>query len=186
MREALLYVDGSSSGSWGPGGWGCVLDVTGFDGSMETHEISGWELDTTNQRQEIMAAIRALEWLAAAVEDKRLPAPGRIVVHSDSAYLINCMTQEWYRKWRRNGWLNAQRDAVKNVDLWVRLLAAASRFKTKLIEWRKVKGYKRGGSRPEPDSIDPRGRHYRADRLAVAAKERLKEREGEERGEAKV
>ncbi|KYP82077.1 ribonuclease HI [Ferroacidibacillus organovorans] len=103
-----LYTDGACSGNPGPGGWSAIL----VNGAKE-RELSGGEAETTNQRMEILAAVEGL---------KALKKPCEVALHSDSAYLINCINEKWYVKWRKNGWVNSKKEAVKNRDLWEQLL----------------------------------------------------------------
>jgi ribonuclease HI len=145
--EAHAYTDGASTGSRGPGGYGVVISWNG-----KTEEISGSEQDTTNLRMEITAACVALE---------RIDEGHTVTVYSDSSYLVNCMRRGWYKKWRKNGWLNHRHEPVANRDLWERLLQATQSHHEVL--WRKVRGHsKTGGSHKNGND--------RADELAVAAK----------------
>ncbi len=146
--EAHAYTDGASRGSRGPGGYGAVVTW-----GEETVEISGGEPYTTNQRMEITAACVALETIDG----------GRVVtVYSDSSYLVNCMRRGWYRKWRREGWLNNLKKPVANRDLWERLLEATQRHAE--VRWKKVKGHSKTAG-PHKAGND------RADEPAVAAKQ---------------
>lgn len=119
-----LYTDGACSGNPGPGGWGAILSY-----GHDEKELSGFEADTTNQRMEMLAAIRGLQ---------ALKKPCRVKLYSDSAYLINAFTQGWIANWQRNGWLNAKKEPVRNADLWRQLIDL-----TRLhdVEWIKVKGH---------------------------------------------
>lgn len=119
-----IYTDGACSGNPGPGGWGAVL----LFGSHEK-EISGFDPDTTNQRMELLAAIKGLE---------NLKKPCQVKLYSDSAYLVNAFTLGWIENWQKNGWLNAKKQPVSNADLWQDLIRL-SRIHT--IEWIKVKGH---------------------------------------------
>ncbi len=119
-----IYTDGGCHNPSGVGGWAAIIY-----GGSEPVEISGYETDTTNQKMELRAAIEAL---------KRLEQPTQVRLHSDSAYLINGMNQQWYLKWQQNGWKNAKRKPVENADLWKALVELA-RYRT--IEWEKVKGH---------------------------------------------
>jgi ribonuclease HI len=123
-KEIIIYTDGACSGNPGPGGWGAVLKY-----QEHVKEISGGEINTTNQRMELTAAIEAL---------KLLKEPCSVHLHSDSAYLINAFKQQWLVKWRQNGWLTAQKKPVENRDLWLQLVELASRHQ---INWVKVKGH---------------------------------------------
>lgn len=111
-----------------------------YDGS-DYVEISGHVANTTNQKMELRAAIEAL---------KRLEHPTQVRLHSDSAYLINGMNQQWYLRWERNGWKNAKRKPVENSDLW-RELVELSRYHS--VEWRKVKGHAGIGANERCDAL---------------------------------
>ncbi|MDR1321954.1 MAG: ribonuclease HI [Gracilibacteraceae bacterium] len=124
MKTVVIYTDGACSGNPGPGGWGAVLTY-----GETSKEVSGFAPDTTNQRMELTAAVRALEQLTEAC---------RVELYSDSAYLINAFTQGWLDKWQRNGWLTSKKEAVDNQDLWRALLALAQ---THAVSWHKVKGH---------------------------------------------
>jgi ribonuclease HI len=134
-----IFTDGACSGNPGPGGWGAILR----SGKHE-REISGGETATTNNRMEIMAAIRALE---------SLKNPSVVTIHTDSRYLMDGATQ-WMRKWKTNGWKTADKKPVKNEDLWRALEIAAEPH---AISWRWVKGHS--------DHVE----NARADALARAA-----------------
>ncbi len=118
-----IHTDGACSGNPGPGGWGAVLTYRG-----KTREICGGQAETTNNRMEMMAAIRALEALTRSV-DARL--------HTDSTYLKDGVTK-WLVRWKANGWKTANRKPVKNIDLWQRLEAALAGHR---VEWLWVKGH---------------------------------------------
>ena len=113
MHNVAIYTDGACSGNGradASGGWAAVVKLAGANADTR---VSGGERGTTNQRMEMRAAIEGL---------KALPAPAEATVYSDSAYLVNGMTQRWYRKWRQNGWLTSKREPVANRDLWEELL----------------------------------------------------------------
>jgi ribonuclease HI len=118
-----IYTDGACSGNPGPGGWAAIL----VWGATEK-EISGGEPETTNNRMELMAAIKALEAV-------KRPVPIDLV--TDSEYVKNGITQ-WIHGWKRNGWRTAAKDPVKNADLWQRLdeLARAAD-----VSWHWTKGH---------------------------------------------
>jgi ribonuclease HI len=119
-----IYTDGACKGNPGPGGWGIHMD----NGSS-IRELSGGEPHTTNQRMELMAAIRALEFF---------PSNGRrLRVISDSRYLVKGMT-EWLPVWIAKGWKSSKGKTVENLDLWERLRAAAERHD---VIWAWVKGH---------------------------------------------
>ena len=133
LTKVEIFTDGACKGNPGPGGWGAVIR----SGEREK-EISGGEALTTNNRMELLAAIRALE---------ALKRPCEIVLHTDSVYVRDGITK-WIHGWRRNGWRTADRKPVKNAELWQALVEAAARHK---IEWRWVKGH---SGHPENDRAD--------------------------------
>ncbi|MEO7399085.1 MAG: ribonuclease H, partial [Ilumatobacteraceae bacterium] len=96
-----VYTDGACKGNPGPGGWAWAVSPEGDPRGF------GGERQSTNQRMEIRAALEALRSL-----------PGRLTVVSDSTYVVNCVNKSWYVKWRRNGWMNSQKQPVANQDLW--------------------------------------------------------------------
>ncbi len=134
-----IATDGACKGNPGPGGWGAILRF----GDKE-RELSGGEPLTTNNRMELMAAIEAL---------RALNKPCRVKLTTDSRYVMDGLTK-WIHGWRRNGWRTADREPVKNAELWQQLLAAAEPHR---VEWQWVKGH---AGHPDND---------RADRLASDA-----------------
>jgi ribonuclease HI len=138
MTEAIIEVfsDGACRGNPGPGGWGVLLRSNGAE-----KELWGGEADTTNNRMELTAVIRALEALTRR---------SRVRVFTDSQYVQKGIS-EWIHSWKRKGWMTSDRKPVKNVDLWKRLDELAALHE---IEWRWVKGH---AGHPENE---------RADRLA--------------------
>ena len=144
VDSIIIYCDGACSGnqfSDNKGGWGVVLQYKG-----NVKELYGGERDTTNQRMELTACIRALE----QVKSKSLP----IEVYSDSAYLINCMQQEWHKKWEKNGWKNAQKKPVENKDLWQRLLDLLEEYE---VRFHKVAGHRGVELNERADSLARQG-----------------------------
>ncbi len=118
-----VFTDGACSGNPGPGGWGAILR----SGAHEK-EISGGERMTTNNRMELMAAIRALE---------AITKPSTVVIHTDSKYVMDGITQ-WLPRWKKNGWKTADKKPVKNEDLWRALEAECARHQ---VTWRWVRGH---------------------------------------------
>jgi ribonuclease HI len=152
--EVYAYTDGASTVSRGPGGYGVVISW-----KDKTEEISGGEQNTTNLRMEITAACVALE---------RIDEGHKVTIYSDASYLVNCMRRGWYKKWRENRWLNYRKEPVANRDLWERLLEATQRHQE--VRWRKVKGHSKTQG---PHKIG----NDQADKLAVAAKRRQRDRQ---------
>ncbi len=134
-----LYTDGACRGNPGPGGWGYLLRYRGRE-----KEGLGGEADTTNNRMELMAAIRGLE---------SLTRPCRVRLTTDSVYVKDGITH-WLPRWQRNGWRTADKRPVKNQDLWQRLLAAAEGHE---IEWRWVKGHSGHRDNERVDALANRG-----------------------------
>ena len=124
MKQITIYTDGACSGNPGAGGWGAVL----FYGNIKK-EISGFELNTTNNRMELTAAIEALS---------KLKEPCEVSLYSDSAYLINAFNQDWITSWQMNGFRNASKKPVLNAELWQQLIEFNNTHK---ITWIKVKGH---------------------------------------------
>ena len=125
MSEApiVIHTDGACSGNPGPGGWGAVMAWRGT-----VKEIKGGETQTTNNRMELIAAIKALETL------KR---PSDVELYTDSTYVRDGMTS-WISRWKTNGWRTAAKKPVKNADLWQRLEAAIERHR---VTWHWVRGH---------------------------------------------
>ncbi|MFO0389816.1 MAG: ribonuclease HI [Alphaproteobacteria bacterium] len=122
-KHVEIYTDGACSGNPGPGGWGAIL----VHGKVEK-ELSGAEDDTTNNRMEMMAAIKALNALKSSC---------RVDLYTDSTYVQKGIT-EWIDGWKKRGWKTADRKPVKNADLWQELEKAASRHD---IKWHWVRGH---------------------------------------------
>src|SRR5690349_12235844 len=108
-KHVTVHTDGSCRGNPGPGGWAAILDYRG-----QVLELSGREPDTTNNRMELTAAIRALE---------ALKTPCVVTIVTDSQYLQHAFTKGWLQSWQRKGWKTATGEPVKNRELWERLIA---------------------------------------------------------------
>lgn len=122
-KGVIIYTDGACSGNPGPGGWGALL----IYGEKEK-ELSGGEALTTNNRMELMAAIRALEALKGKCA---------VDLYTDSNYVRHGI-MEWIHGWKKNGWKTADKKPVKNADLWQELESAASQH---TVTWHWVKGH---------------------------------------------
>ena len=128
-----IYSDGACKGNPGPGGWGALLLV-----GDTRKEICGGAPDTTNNRMEMTAVIRALE---------QLKQPSKVRVHTDSQYVQKGIS-EWMAGWKRRNWRTADGKAVKNQDLWRELDALNARH---AIEWKWVRGH---NGHPENERAD--------------------------------
>jgi len=134
-----IFTDGACSGNPGPGGWGVVMRWNG-----EEKEIYGGETDTTNNRMELMAAIRGLESLKREMQ---------VRVHTDSTYVKDGITK-WIHGWKNNGWKTAAKKPVKNQDLWQMLDKAISEHN---VEWHWVKGHAGHPENERADELARRG-----------------------------
>ena len=134
-----IFTDGACSGNPGPGGWGVILRWDGHE-----KELHGGERDTTNNRMELMAAIKALE---------SLKRPVKVRLHTDSTYLRDGITK-WIHDWKRKGWKTADKKPVKNIDLWQRLEAATARHDVQLF-W--IRGHAGHPENERADALARRG-----------------------------
>lgn len=123
MKEIEIYTDGACSGNPGPGGWGALLRY----GAVEK-ELSGAEDATTNNRMELMGAIKGLE---------SLKEPCKVALYTDSTYVKDGITK-WIHGWKKNGWKTSDKKPVKNAELWQMLEDATRKHK---VEWHWVKGH---------------------------------------------
>ena len=124
MEKVIIYTDGACSGNPGKGGWAAIL----MYGDIKK-EISGGNVDTTNNQMELTAPIEAL---------RLLKRPCEVKIYSDSAYLVNAFVQGWLKNWKKNGWKTADKKDVKNKELWMEIDKFTQIHK---IEWIKVKGH---------------------------------------------
>ena len=124
MKKITIYTDGACSGNPGAGGWGAILFY-----KDTKKEISGYNENTTNNQMELTAAIMALD---------KLKEPCEIDLYSDSAYLINAFNEDWITKWQLNGFRNANKKPVQNIEMWQKLIEFNNTHK---INWIKVKGH---------------------------------------------
>jgi ribonuclease HI len=156
LPDLAIYTDGACSGNGrrdARGGWAAVLTAP----QGEPQQISGGERPTTNQRMELMAAIQGL---------RAVPEPRRVTLYADSAYLVNGMTQRWYVKWRRNGWINSKKEPVANRELWEELVDLVENHGHE-VTFAKVKGH---AERTKGHVVSEHERFNQlCDQLAVAA-----------------
>ncbi|MEH6566509.1 MAG: ribonuclease HI [Halopseudomonas sp.] len=124
MTQAIeIFTDGACKGNPGPGGWGALLRLGEHEKSLY-----GGELNTTNNRMELLAAIRGLEALKRSA---------KVVLTTDSQYVMKGVC-EWMPNWKKRGWKTAGKQPVKNVDLWQQLDALVNEHE---VEWRWVRGH---------------------------------------------
>lgn len=131
-EPVVIYTDGACSGNPGPGGWAWAVAPDGEPNA------SGGDVDTTNQRMEIMAVLDALRTWLDGGGDGDGDAPPRIEVVSDSTYVVNCFRDGWWVRWERNGWRNSKKQPVANADLWKPLIRLVQSGE---VSFRWVKGH---------------------------------------------
>jgi ribonuclease HI len=141
MNTIEIYTDGACKGNPGPGGWGVLLKSNGTE-----KELFGGELNTTNNRMEMMAVIQALE---------ALKRPCKVNLHLDSKYVLQGIT-EWIHGWKARGWRTAAKEPVKNVELWQRLDALVAQGGHD-IDWRWVKGHAGDPGNERADALANKG-----------------------------
>ncbi len=134
-----IYTDGACSGNPGPGGWGVLLRWKGKE-----RELWGGDAETTNNRMELMAAIKAFQ---------ALNRPAKVCIHTDSTYVKDGITS-WIHGWKKNGWRTAAKKPVKNADLWQALDAVMAGHE---VEWRWVKGHSGHVDNDRVDELARRG-----------------------------
>ena len=128
--QVKIYTDGAARGNPdGPGGYGAILEYVDTKGTLHTKELSRGYVRTTNNRMELMAVIAGLE---------ALNRPCEVEVYSDSQYVVNAFNKQWVDGWIKKGWKRGKNEAVKNPDLWKRLLKAKEKHKVS-FHW--VKGH---------------------------------------------
>ena len=145
MKQVTIYTDGACSGNPGPGGWGAILMY-----GAHKRELSGGEADTTNNRMELTAVIRALSLLKE---------PCIVELYSDSKYVVDAIDKGWLYGWQKKDWIKADKKPVLNVDLWQQLLPELKRHDVRL-HW--VKGHAENE------------KNNRCDQLAVAESKKFK------------
>ena len=146
MKTVNIYTDGACSGNPGVGGWGTILSCEGKE-----KELCGAEAQTTNNRMELTAVIEGL---------KALKKPCKVMLYTDSQYIVNAVNLGWAVGWRQNGWRKADKKKALNVDLWEELLELLEKNDV-TFEW--VRGH------------DGHPQNERCDALAVGAWTKLKE-----------
>jgi len=135
----VIYTDGACRGNPGPGGWGARLEQHG-----ERLDLCGGAPNTTNNKMELMGAIKALE---------SLQRPSVVELHTDSEYMRQGITS-WIKKWKRNGWKTAAKKPVKNQELWIRLDEVVARHE---VRWFWVKGHAGHPGNEAADQLANRG-----------------------------
>ena len=135
--DYIIYTDGACSGNPGSGGWAAIIfnKISG-----QKSKIIGGEIQTTNNRMELMAIIHALE---------SIPKESSLQIFTDSKYVINGI-ELWIKKWKINDWIGSNKKKVKNKDLWMKLDMLSSQFQ---IKWNWVKGHSGNKYNEEVDRL---------------------------------
>jgi ribonuclease HI len=136
LKKVTIYTDGACLGNPGPGGYGVVLLY-----GEQRKELSGGYRLTTNNRMEILAAIKGLEALKSACE---------VTLYSDSQYLVNAISKGWARRWQANGWKRNPREKALNPDLWEKLLKLCARHEVSFV-W--VRGHANNAENERCDAL---------------------------------
>ena len=139
MKQVNIYTDGACRGNPGPGGWGVVLI-----NKKNEKELFGGDIDTTNNKMEMMAAIKALESLKESCQ---------VNLYTDSKYVMKGIT-EWIKKWKVNNFMNSKKKPVENTELWVQLDALNSKHH---VKWIWVKGHSGDPGNERADSLANKG-----------------------------
>lgn len=134
MKHIDIFTDGACSGNPGPGGWGAILRYNGVE-----KELSGSEKETTNNRMELTAVIKAFE---------ALKEPCEATVYTDSKYVCDAIIKKWVYSWKSNGWRKADKKPALNVDLWEQLLSLLDKHTAEFV-W--LKGH---AGHPENERCD--------------------------------
>ncbi len=134
MKHIDIFTDGACSGNPGPGGWGAILKYNGIE-----KELSGSQKETTNNRMELTAVIKALEALKEQCE---------VTVYTDSKYVCDAILKKWVYSWKKNGWRKADKKPALNVDLWEELLDLLDKHSVSFV-W--LKGH---AGHPENERCD--------------------------------
>ena len=143
-KVVTIYTDGACSGNPGPGGWGAILQYKGTE-----KEISGGERQTTNNRMELTAVIKALSALKESCV---------VELYSDSKYVIDALEKGWALGWRKKGWIKSDKKPALNPELWAELLELCAKHE---MHYHWVKGHADNEF------------NERCDRLAVAQRDRF-------------
>jgi len=140
-KKVTIYSDGACSGNPGPGGWGAFLIS-----ANSSKEIYGFELHTTNNRMELLAAIKALEALKTACI---------VDLYTDSKY-VQMGISSWINTWLKNNWYTSSKKPVKNVDLWQNLFSLINFHD---VKWYWVKGHSNDKYNAIADSLAVKGKN---------------------------
>lgn len=133
MRRIRIFTDGACSENPGIGGWAAIICL-----KHKSVVISGGENETTNNRMELMAVIKAIEKIK---EKKKKQRKIVLEIHSDSAYVVNAVEHNWLKRWKENNWKTKTNKDIKNRDLWEKLINLIEQNDLIKVEFVKVKGH---------------------------------------------
>ncbi len=148
MAKISVYTDGAASNNGydnAIGGWAFII----IEENGVILKGSGQEKGATNQQMELMAALKACEMLFTHTTIASLDETS-VDIYSDSAYLVNCYKQEWWKNWKNNGWKNAKKQPVANKEIWEQLIPY---FKGPWVNFIKVKGHNGNKWNEEVDKL---------------------------------
>lgn len=148
--KVRIFTDGACSENPGPGGWAAIVNL-----KEGNHILKGYEINTTNNRMELMAVTKVLSELMSNGIEGFDKGKDKIEVHSDSAYVVNAINDKWTVKWKLNGWKTTKGKDVKNRDLWEELMSLLLALKDAKISIRfvKVKGHNGNAFNEKADEI---------------------------------
>lgn len=167
-RTIRIFSDGAARDNPGNGGWGVVMEYKG----KRKPQSKGYK-STTNNRMELMGPIWALEQLVDLTARGKVPDAVKVIVVTDSSYVVDAMTKGWAKRWRKNKWIKQNGDRARNTDLWNRMLRSIDRLKR--VEFRWVRGHAGHPANELADSL--------ARKAADQPEESLAEDEGFEGGQ---
>lgn len=133
-----IFTDGACSDNPGPGGWAAIINL------KEGYTVlKGYEINTTNNKMELMAVVKALSKIMKEPIDGFNKEKDKVEIHSDSAYVVNAINDKWTVKWKLNGWKTTKGKDVKNRELWEELMSLLMAFESNgvKISFVKVKGH---------------------------------------------
>lgn len=153
MTTLHIYTDGAHSSKNNAGGWAYMVIAD----NKQLHKVYGGEADTTNNRMEMTAVAKALEYVWEQVNDQPTTT---INLYIDSAYVHNAFTQGWIDTWLKNGWKTTAKTLVKNRDLWVQMLKLKRLIEAQdhKIIFNKVEGHSTNKYNNEVDKLAVQGR----------------------------
>lgn len=142
-KQVEIYTDGacSTNGTW-DGGWGIVV----VEDNSVVYRDGGSEKQTTNNIMEMKAMIAAIDYAIDRCRGEN------VIIYSDSAYIVNCIEQQWYVKWKQNGWITSKKEPVLNKELWFDIITGYT-TNQKWLKIQKIKGHNGNQYNEEADKL---------------------------------